>query len=341
MVADLLTVIESAYQVDLPDESWLTNLAEAARPHLDQGFGLSVFEFSRRPDGIPEILQSQRLGIPPGLSEIYRTVFDQMDPELRKRPFRMGPCVTGSQLVGMRDEFREHPYMKLHVQKFGMYDSLWITAAEPSGRGLGFHAGRREIAWATPALVARWGRIAAHLATAVRLRHRLKELRRQDPEAPPDAVLDAAGQVHDAVGSARERAAREQLRSAVLNLEAARGPMRSEKPDRALHRWKALVAGRWTLVDQVEHDGRRYILARQNDPVAAGPSSLSPREKQVIAYAKLGHHNKLIAYELGVADSTVRVLLARAATKLGVRGRAELVDAYGDAAAAQPIRTGR
>src|SRR5450755_4886389 len=112
---DLLGVVEAAYQVDAPDEKWLVGLAEAARPHLDQGFGLSAFEFLRRPDGLPEILQCRRIGMPPELDEIYSTVFEKMDPQIRQRPFRMGPCITGSQLMGMRQEFRDHPYMKQHV----------------------------------------------------------------------------------------------------------------------------------------------------------------------------------------------------------------------------------
>src|SRR5205814_2205879 len=99
------------------------------------------------------------------------------------------------------------------------------------------------------------------------------------------------------------------LRRAVRFLEKSRGPMRRADPDKSLAGRKVLVAGRWSLIDQVESDGRRYIVARENEPPALGPESLTAREKQVIGYAKLGHHSKLIAYELGVADSTVRVLL--------------------------------
>jgi DNA-binding NarL/FixJ family response regulator len=36
------------------------------------------------------------------------------------------------------------------------------------------------------------------------------------------------------------------------------------------------------------------------------------REQQVVALATLGRTNKFIAYELGLAHSTVRVLMARA-----------------------------
>jgi DNA-binding CsgD family transcriptional regulator len=94
------------------------------------------------------------------------------------------------------------------------------------------------------------------------------------------------------------------------------------------------VAGRWSLVDQFERDGRRYIVAHENVPRARGPVALTEREKQILAYAVLGHHNKLIAYELGIADSTVRVLMARAAAKLGVRTRADLLRAFASGAPA-------
>lgn len=39
-----------------------------------------------------------------------------------------------------------------------------------------------------------------------------------------------------------------------------------------------------------------------------------------------GHSNKLIAYELGIAASTVGVLLGRAASRLGVRTRKALLE---------------
>jgi DNA-binding NarL/FixJ family response regulator len=139
------------------------------------------------------------------------------------------------------------------------------------------------------------------------------------------AVFDAEGRVHDASDAAREKAALEDLRRAVLTLEKVRGPMRREAPDAALARWRTLVQGRWSLVDQMDHDGRRYILARENAPAASGSALLTARERQIMGFARLGHDNKLIAYELGISHSTVRVLIARAAKKLGVRTRAELV----------------
>lgn len=324
--ADLLSIVEAAYCLDLEDAAWLAGLAEAVLPHLDKGFGVAAFEFYRPGDGLPEVVQRCHLGIPAKLAAIYPTIFQTMDPEIRQRPFRMGPCITGSQMMGMRRGFLDEPHMKQYAQRFGMYDSLWITAAEPSGWGCGFHAGRPQITRTSATQVRQWGRIAAHLSTAVRLRHELKALRSGRANAEPEAILDPRGRLHDATGKARSEHARELLRRAVLALEKSRGPLRTKDPEKSLSIRKPLVAGRWSLVDHIEQNGQRYIVARQNEPTARGPALLSKREKEVVAYAQLGHHDKLIAYELDISASTVRVLIGRAKEKLGVRSRKELLE---------------
>jgi DNA-binding NarL/FixJ family response regulator len=118
-------------------------------------------------------------------------------------------------------------------------------------------------------------------------------------------------------------AARLELRRAVSHFEEARGALRSQ-PEDALDRWRPLVAARWTLLDEFQQGGKRYIVARRNEPTTASLESLAPRERQALALLALGHSNKLIAYELGIAASTVSVLLHRASTKLGVRSRSDL-----------------
>jgi DNA-binding CsgD family transcriptional regulator len=52
---------------------------------------------------------------------------------------------------------------------------------------------------------------------------------------------------------------------------------------------------------------------------------LTPRERDVVERAMRGARNKEIAYELGIAHATVRVLLHRVMLKLGVQNREELV----------------
>jgi DNA-binding CsgD family transcriptional regulator len=93
---------------------------------------------------------------------------------------------------------------------------------------------------------------------------------------------------------------------------------------RALDLWHPLVGARWTLVDGFEENGSRYIIARENQAHAPHFEMLAARERQVVLQAVLGFSNKEIAYSLGISDSTVRVLMARATRKLGVRSRKEL-----------------
>jgi DNA-binding CsgD family transcriptional regulator len=52
---------------------------------------------------------------------------------------------------------------------------------------------------------------------------------------------------------------------------------------------------------------------------------LTDRERQVVLQAALGFSNKQIAYALGISHSTVRVLVARAAARIGARSRAALL----------------
>ncbi|MGH7298360.1 MAG: helix-turn-helix domain-containing protein, partial [Polyangiaceae bacterium] len=103
-----------------------------------------------------------------------------------------------------------------------------------------------------------------------------------------------------------------------------------DAPDAALEAWKGLVSARWSLVEHFESDGKEYILACRNDPDVRGPAALTRREQQVLGLLGVGHTTKLVAYELGISDSTVRVLLARAMAKLGASTREEALAAFRD-----------
>jgi len=78
------------------------------------------------------------------------------------------------------------------------------------------------------------------------------------------------------------------------------------------------------------------LLARRNDPDAPTIESLSNRERQVVAFAAMGHTNKLIGYELGVSTSAVGMHLKRAAKKLRVESRVALMASYRRAREREP-----
>jgi DNA-binding NarL/FixJ family response regulator len=119
----------------------------------------------------------------------------------------------------------------------------------------------------------------------------------------------------------------EQLRAAAVAIDRARGTRVPDEDD-AIALWHALIAGQWTVIDRVDSDGRRLFIARKNVPAVHRHHALTTREQQVVAHAVLGHSNKLIAYELGLAWSTVANHLTDAQSKLGVRTRAELIQLH-------------
>jgi DNA-binding CsgD family transcriptional regulator len=129
-----------------------------------------------------------------------------------------------------------------------------------------------------------------------------------------------------AVGSeARSKSAQARLKVSAAALARSRGTLRTSDPERAVHEWKGLIAARWTLLDVCEEDGSKYLIARENQARVPGPDVLTEREREVVAFAVAGHHNKLIAYNLGISPSTVRVLMSRAAKKLRAHSREELI----------------
>ncbi|WP_394842184.1 LuxR C-terminal-related transcriptional regulator [Pendulispora brunnea] len=325
----LLDVVEAAYRLEVTDREWLEGLASACLPVLDEGFGISVFEFHYKMGAPPTILQAMRAGMPEELEKMYPVMLSRMDPELRQRPFLLGPCTTGSHMMGLRSGFKNNELMQRGLQKFGIYDTIWITAAEPSGWGCGLHAGRPRISWPSRSTIERWTRVAAHLSAAARLR------RRWAAKAPASQKLDTAeavfspqGHVHHAQGAASSAQSIEQLRRSVLDVETARRSRHEGDAAMGLRTWKGLVEGRWSLLDHFENDGTRYIVAKENAPSPPEIGALTLRERQILGYAALGHENKVIAYDLGIAHATVKVLMARAASKLRVRSRAEVISTY-------------
>jgi len=83
------------------------------------------------------------------------------------------------------------------------------------------------------------------------------------------------------------------------------------------------VGGRSALLDHVERDGRQFVLAVESEP-ANRLAPLSPREREIAQRLARGQTVKMIAYEIGLAPATVRVLIGRAVVKLGARSRAEM-----------------
>ena len=334
MKADIVGVIEAAYLNEPDDVAWLRALAEVASPGLAQGFGVSAAMYRFSADGHVHIGPIAVASGDPSFFESIREGTSHVPPPLVARMFKTGPsCSSASSLMELpKERWESLPVAGGVLAPRGAFDTMGVTSGDPRGRGCILMAPKRRWGPVPRATAYVWSRVAAHLAAAYRLRRRLSS-----PAEPPDAVLSPSGRLEHAEPHARDAESRESLTEGARRIERARGSLRRRQPHEAVDVWRALVAGRWSLIDHFDHDGRRFLLARRNDPFAAVAASLSTREREVLAHAALGHSNKFIAYELGVSASSVAMHLSRAARKLRVHSRVELIAAYrrgrGDASA--------
>jgi len=326
---DLLSILEAGYSVEAAEEPWLRGVLTAARPSLDEGLGAFAISYNAFEPQSFELRCLASEGIPDAVRDQLPMVMAQMPARFIENARNDQACTLATEIPGFED-FTAVPE---HLHPVGAHDVLGINVRDPTGVGCYLGAPLPRTGSLTPTRRATWARVAAHVAAAFRIQRRFTS-RQPDPLHGAEAILDAGGKIHHATGPAELTSAREALRTATAAMEKARTKLGRDDPERAMDAWKGLVAARWSLVEHFEHDGKRYILACRNDPDVAGPSSLSRREQQILGYAVLGHETKLIAYELGISDSTVRVLLARATAKLGVRSRKEAIAAF---AAAQGV----
>lgn len=318
-----VAVIEAAYAVDLPTPQWLTGVVKAVAPELDEGHGVwaALYDASR-----PEAFHLGPFAaheVPAERLELLKVGAESLPYSVIERTFVTRTCGTLSQLLGA-SFLDENPMVEAFEQTWGIHDSIGINAQDPTMFGcvLGVPLPRRKTV--STRFVGQWGRLAAHVASGFRLRRQLDAISQRGVEGA-EAVLEADGVLAHAEGEAAEGPARLALRGAAVALDKARAKAaKTNDAAGALEVWRPLVEARWTLYDHFDRDGRRYYVARRNDPRLA-EDGLSLRERQVVGFAALGHSNKLIAYELGLKPSTVATHLSSAARKLGLPGRVALI----------------
>jgi len=323
LVLDLLT---SAYRLDLEDAAYLRELVSRAVPLLDRGLGVASYTYDARDPSRPVMQQLAMSGTfqPGWLSAFYNEMekcSSQPSPRTHPTGFESWArlsCAQVSQIPAMRE------MLPLFSHFGGARDVFALNALDASGRGLWLGAPWPRATRASKERETLFTRVAAHLTTAQRLR-------RQAPDTPrpTEAVLSPEGNVLHAEDVAKGTDARTELRRAATALERARTREGRRNVELATRQWKPLVLSRWSMLDEFDSDGRRYIVAVDNRaPTAGTQPALSEREHQVLTHALLGHTNKVIAYELGLSDSTVRVLFHRAALKLDAKNRRDTLERY-------------
>jgi DNA-binding CsgD family transcriptional regulator len=319
--ADIMSVLGAVYDVEQPAADWLTRLLRELSTTLDLGAGVGGVLYEVLSDNHLRVNAIQGVGVSPDWCEAGLAM--HQDSRLVPRiiaGYRSLLCATLPELI-IDPQVQQR--VRGDYQRHRVSGQIMVNGIDCSGAGCALYLFSRLPQTLSVQRRTLLRSFATHLATAYRLHRQLATGARMAP-TDVEAVLTPAGHVaHVAVG-AKSNSARQQLENAVRRRERCRDIAASE-PERALGLSQGLVEARWTLVDRYESDGRRYILARENAPKPLGPAALSAREQQVVSLAAHGRSNKLIAYELGLAHSTVRVLMARASLKLGTTTRAELI----------------
>lgn len=323
---DPISIVETAYSLEGDDHEWLSEVTRAAATDLDSGLG--VFGFFYDVDEADEITYHTPVAVEVDvpLDELLPRPPVSTKPSVVRRLYVYGPTSgTLEDLVSWgfitRDEAAER---RAAFARDAWADMLCVRIHDSERKqGACLSGPMREASRALPAFIERWERLAAHLAAGLRLR---RTLAAGDTEglAGADAILSPAGDL-ELMDGAIGQTAQESLRAVVREVERVRATKKREAADKALTLWKGLVAGRWSLVDHYDTDGRRYLIARRNDPHASDPRALTEREREVAVCLAQGQANKLIAYELDVSMSTVAQHVRSILSKMGVGSRVELV----------------
>lgn len=337
-MTDPIAILEAAYSLSDTEQEWLQTLVETALPSLGRGCGLVGQTYdATRLDRLPiramvqcdvderMVQAAQSAGLAesenPYLVPIFRRSFIDT---LRRSPLAL-------RSIGLHEarvrEFERG--LDAYFKEWGLVDQFWVNAQDPTYHGVCLIANSSQRGRWQPREREKWRCIAAHLVTAFRIRRQLASEPSRDVagESPaPEAIFDSNGRLEHAEEPAQGDAARATLQRAVLGIDRARGRLRREDPHEAIALWRALVAGRWSLIDRFDSDGRRFLVAHRNDARVPDKRGLTARERQVLAHASLGHSNKAIAYELGLSVSTVGTHLARARAKLELLSRSIPID---------------
>lgn len=310
--SDPLSVVEAAYDLVVSDSQWITRVTHAISPDISGPAGTVGYKFSR----VRELrYQASAITVVRGyeeLSSLTDSVVNTFPTRDLERFFNtVGITATSASC--------ESSLPRASIDR-GLVDFCGIVIGNARS-GVVVGAPLAQPANISTAAKRCWRRVAAHLSTVYRLRGTLA----RSAVRLPEAVLTSGGQTVHAVGGAKATASQRLLRHAVLAMDSARRRRGRSDALRALSLWRELVAGRWTLVEQFEQDGRRLVFAHANPPDAVPLRELSPREASVVRLLRAGHRGRSVACLLGVSEGAVSQAVKGALRKLRVGSVSQLL----------------
>ena len=311
---DPLRIVEAGYSFVEDEQQWMRGVLDAARP-FEVGTGVAAY--------VVELAREDRIA----------TFVGEPSFEKKVRAFTAALTDDAARLMYAPTEFRGNAVHR--AERIGRdlgaelprIETWALVAGDPRARALtllwpGVADFTADLALPHARIL---GLVGAHLGAAMRLRRAAAPLSRDDAET--ESVLDPNGRVLHAIGAARD--ARSSLVEAVVNRERARGKLRRVDPSEAASLWSVLVDGRWSIVDFVERDGKRLLLARKNSVEGPDLLALTAAERDAVWLSSLGHSHKYVSYELGISQTAVKRRVAGALRKMRVASRRDLLRKLG------------
>jgi DNA-binding CsgD family transcriptional regulator len=318
---DLLDLVEGAYETESSPDEWLKRAADGVAARFEGTVHPFGYTLAKRPEG------------PPYMPSVYMPITDDPRGMLEEANAPMSPEAAdlffpkGTQVTLYRETLAalppgtEFPATEEQLRLSGSDDIFGLTCVDATGFGLVVGAAIKGVPISEAARDA-YCRLGVHLAAGLRLR---RALGGAGPLDRAEAIFETDGRLAHAEGRATEGSMRSLLHEAVGRVDRARTNKVRKDEVTALELWQGLVEGRWSLVDRYDTDGRRYYVAIANPTVGMVDRALTDIERQVAAQVVAGEPNKVIAYSLGLAESTIASRLTTAMKKLGVSSRMELV----------------
>lgn len=311
-----IDIVEAAYDLGGSETEWLSRVLEIARKDIDTGDGVYAFtgnEKENEPnlEAAPVfVAHDLHPGFAERLAELNRNAPRAVYEYLSKR---LVTCGGLESTVGEGSPILDH--FRALMKPTGIVDGFSMFAQDGELGSLTMSAPARRVIAPAPRIRGIWRRVGLHAAAALRLRRKLVA-----KATAVEAVLDASGKVHDA----KADVPRDALKAAVRAMDRARTRKLRAMPEEALELWKGLVAGEWSLVEQWERDGKRFLAAYRNQPQLLDPRGLIASERAVLRYVTLGASNKDVAFALGLPLGTVSSAITSILRKLGMKRRVEL-----------------
>ena len=307
--AQLLDVLDAAYDLDAGSEQWMANLCGAAVRVFPGATGALAYRYHLT-GGMPA-LTSGVVGNAEYL-EVPDEGHDSVSVESIMRAYS-APSHAEPTTVFHADPSGRAPAALLRMwAKHDVVDMFGVYATRTGGDSLTLGLGMPRVAYPDlrtsdlRPITRDWTNVARHLEHALALREAVAANR-----VAAEFTASGAGEF---VGDAAHH--RDDLLALAQHTEHARGETERD----GVHVWDQLLRGRWSIVRFRRASGRLRFLAIEN-PRQDRLRALSPVECAVIARVAAGESNKVIAIDLDLHLSSVGNITARAMRKLGIDRR--------------------